>query len=373
MRKKLGEILVETGAVNAADVDAALSQQGAGEPERLGDLLVASGKLSAKALAQALAGQYGLPYVELPALPQAVIDLVPMELQRQHRFVPLQQADTELTIALADLANLEVVATLEQTWTKVNVCVADGDEIDALHATLSGLFAPPPPPARAASLAEDLFGSIDDMEPPPVAPPMSPPAVSRTATSTQAEELFGALNLESARTGISVQPEVHPEPPPAAEAEDPVIDGEPAENSGVVSGVVVVPPPGESTAGLFAMLALGDQGAVVETPFKSDQEPLPVLAAPVPAGTVAYGMKSPLAPAPSVVPEPPAVFSMPSSPGDPMPDWLSGSTPSAITGAWTGALDHLAPSKLVVGTVRVLLARGLVTEAEILAALGEKS
>jgi hypothetical protein len=39
---------------------------------------------------------------------------------------------------------------------------------------------------------------------------------------------------------------------------------------------------------------------------------------------------------------------------------------------WTGALDHLMPSKLVVGLTRALLARGLVTEEEILAALGQK-
>ena len=112
MRKKLDEILVETGAATSDDVEEALREQSAGEPNRLGDLLVANGKLSPRDLARALSDQYKLPFVELPSLPQAIIDLVPLELQLQFRFVPLEQKDTELTIAMADLANLEVVTTL---------------------------------------------------------------------------------------------------------------------------------------------------------------------------------------------------------------------------------------------------------------------
>ncbi|HEY0881544.1 MAG TPA: hypothetical protein VGD87_08440, partial [Archangium sp.] len=242
MKKKLGEILVTSGAVSGADVDAALQEQSAGEPSRLGDLLVATGKLDSTQLARALAEQYELPYVELPPLPQAVLDLVPLDLQRQFRFVPLKSVGTELHIAMADLANLEVIATLEQQWTKVHVNVSSGDEIDALHATLSGLFAAPVIEGEAAlgPSAEDLFGSLEldaepepagvDLGPPPVlavspsqvlalasaqiaspppqaAPPMPAIApvvasVAPPASSPQlADDLFGDLNLESARTG----------------------------------------------------------------------------------------------------------------------------------------------------------------------------
>ncbi len=363
MRKKLGEILVETGAASSDDVESALAEQSAGEPNRLGDLLVANGKLSPKDLARALSSQYKLPYVELPSLPQALIDLVPLELQLQFRFVPLEQKDTELTIAMADLANLEVVATLEQTWTKVHVCVAASDEIDALHATLSGLFispvppAPSPMPSRASPKAEDLFGDLNldsSSTGIPVKPaPIAPLTVEERADAASAEALFGDLNLSST-SGIDRLPPPVPAEPAKAPEEEPVVDGEPAENSGAIS----VPGPKEGTGSILAMLADGGTGPVVDTPFKSD---------------VSVGALVPSQPLPFSTPTPakleaPAETSSP--PGPALPDWLGESSPSAIASAWTGALDHLAPSKLVVGLTRALLAKGIVTEEEILAALG---
>lgn len=441
MKKKLGEILVTSGAVSGADVDAALQEQSAGEPSRLGDLLVATGKLDSTQLARALAEQYELPYVELPPLPQAVLDLVPLDLQRQFRFVPLKSVGTELHIAMADLANLEVVATLEQQWTKVHVNVSSGDEIDALHATLSGLFAAPVIEGEAAPgpNAEDLFGSLEldaepepagvDLGPPPVlavspsqvlalasaqiaspppqaAPPMPAIApvvasVAPPASSPQlADDLFGDLNLESARTGISAKlpeepprlvavPALEPEPLPDV---DPVpLEPEPEpvlvpESSGpVLTGEVVAPgsTPGaaEGTGPLLDLLAREGTGPVVDTPFFTGGDSAPVVPAMSDAPFVSS--RSSLN-APALQPQAAA----PKSDED-LPDWLKSgpaegaaavssaptSLPPPVPSApaeWTGALDHLMPSRLVVGLTRALLARGIVTEEEILAALGQK-
>ena len=141
--------------------------------------MLASGRISSQQLARALADQHQVPFVELPALPQAVLDLVPLQLQREYRFVPLESKDTELSIAMADLSNLEVVNRLEEQWSKVIVHVAAGDEIDALHATLSGLFVEPVA-AKSSALADDLFGSLDlensedGAAVPPVAPTIAP-------------------------------------------------------------------------------------------------------------------------------------------------------------------------------------------------------
>ena len=339
MKKKLGEILVSSGMVSKADIADALSDQSAGEPSRLGDLLVAAGKLSATQLAQALAQQYEVPFVELPPLPQAVLDLVPLDLQRQFRFVPLRSEGTELSIAMADLADREVLPQLETQWTKVNVAVASGEEIDALHATLSGLFKPPEPVSTLQS--EDLFGSLELDE--PIAPPVP---VARPAPP-RAEDLFGDLNLESSRTGIPAEaPEVE------LEGSGPVIT---AERVG--------------TGPLLDLVAREGTGPVVDTPFFRDAAgdvvpSIPDLPFQVSDSAILAAQTS----APPV--------STPSSISEPLPDWLGGGTrpapPVAEPQAWTGALDHLAPSKLVLGLTRALLARGLVTEAEILAALGPK-
>ncbi len=434
MRKKLGEILVASGAVGDADVEAALNDQSAGEPNRLGDLLVATGKITSTQLAHALAEQYELPYVDLPPLPQAVLDLVPLELQRQYRFVPLKSDGTELHIAMADLANVEVLAILEQQWTKVHVNVATGDEIDALHNTLSGIFKTSSPdlPSVAPSVdpVDDLFGGLElDAEPvlsapspvpsiAPVAPAIEAPRPSpslHASASPGIDDLFGDLNLESERTGIPARPPDATPPPatelaPAEEEEDAVLTEEPVEEeppmveavretSGpVLEGVreVTVEPAEifpegsgpvldgvrEGTGPLLDMLVDGGgTGPVIDTPFFRDSSigdlvppmadlPFSSDSALARLALVAPGVAAPAQPIPA---------SSPSSSGEQLPDWLKDTGPAAAVpvagstpGTWTGALDHLAPSKLVLGLTRALLARGLVTEEEILAALGQK-
>ncbi len=437
MKKKLGEILVNSGAVSGPDVEAALADQSAGEPNRLGDLLVATGKISSVQLARALAEQYQLPYVDLPQLPQAVLDLVPLDLQRQFRLVPLKSEGTELSIAMADLANIEVLAVLEQQWTQVHVHVAGGDEIDALHATLSGIFSPivsedeasVPPAISPFSTADDLFGPLDlepveelqltgsDSSPSPVpviapvhAVPRSSPAAPSSA-GPRAEDLFGDLNLESARTGIAARPPEDIFSAPvrnvtmqlgAVAVEKPALDSpipdppasppevaELSEGSGpVLMGIR------EGTGPLLDMLfkegsgPMGDlllregTGPVVDTPFFRDSGlglVVPAMSdAPFASNRSSLSALA-IAPPQSTTPEqeplaPPVPDVSPS--GEALPDWLRTDSPHepkpGHPSPWTGALDHLMPSKLVVGLTRALLARGLVTEGEILAALGQK-
>ncbi len=69
------------------------------------------------------------------------------------------------------------------------------------------------------------------------------------------------------------------------------------------------------------------------------------------------------------------------APQESLPSWL-GSAASAVAqapqgfvlhpGEWTGKLDDTPPSRLIVGAVKALVQKGLVTEAEILEALGKK-
>lgn len=244
MKKKLGEILVTTGAVTGADVDDALREQSAGEPSRLGDLLVASGKLTASQLAQALAEQHQLPYVDLPPLPQAVLDLVPMELQRQFRFVPLRSDGTELHVAMADLANLEVIATLEQSWTKVHVSVASGDEIDALHATLSGLFAVPAeaPPASHSPTVDELFGSLELDPSPPVMGTALDPLPDEPLAEVPSVSDSAVMRIASAVSAAPMPPEVLVAPPPPPVLPQPARSPPATATSKSQTSLPVVPP-----------------------------------------------------------------------------------------------------------------------------------
>lgn len=413
MKKKLGEILVTSGAVSGADVAAALADQSAGEPSRLGDLLIATGKLTSAQLACALAQQYQLPFVELPHLPQAVLDLIPLDLQRQFRVVPLKSDGTELSIAMADLTNIDVLAVLEQQWTRVHVNVASGDEIDALHATLSGIFSRTPgdgltsvaPSISPFPSADDLFGSLDvdptAFEPgssvPGIAPVQSQeirpsPAPHTSSAPPLAEDLFGDLNLDSARTGIDAKPpeedaEAMPVVPEPAEVPAPEVFPEGSgpvlmgirEGTGPLLDMLLKEGTGpvlkEGTGPLVdtpffrdgAISGLVQRPSMTEAPFAASRSSLSMLAIPPP---------QPTAPAPEAAKSPAPALP---APGEVLPDWLRiepTAQPAPATAgdsvAWTGALDHLMPSKLVVGLTRALLARGLLTEEEILAALGQK-
>ncbi len=184
MRRKLGEILVSSGFVTNEDIHLALTDQSAGEPARLGDLLVALGKITPLQLARALSIQYAIPYLDLPVVPQSVMDAVPLDFQRQYRFLPIKVEPGVITIAMADLSQLvtDVLPTLKRQHPSVKVFVAAGDEIDAVHAALSGQYDTAPAsslPAIAPAIAPvsasgpaselDLFASFE-LDPPPPGP-----------------------------------------------------------------------------------------------------------------------------------------------------------------------------------------------------------
>ena len=108
----------------------------------------------------------------------------------------------------------------------------------------------------------------------------------------------------------------------------------------------------------------GAISGLTQAPFASNRSSLSMLAIPPPQPT-----------APTLEVTNARASDPPAAPGaDPLPDWLRVEPPARVgdSVAWTGALDHLMPSKLVVGLTRALLARGLLTEEEILAALGQK-
>lgn len=179
MKRKLGEILVKSGAVTEKDIASALSDQNAGEPNRLGDLLVELGKISPTQLARALALQHDLPFVELPGIPEATLALIPLAFQQQHRLVPFRQDSENVFVAMADPAHGDVIEDLRfQLKKKITVFVAAGDEIDSIHAvaqggqhvyqsspsvapTISPVVPPPRGKSAPAPTASDLFDSVD--------------------------------------------------------------------------------------------------------------------------------------------------------------------------------------------------------------------
>jgi type IV pilus assembly protein PilB len=100
---RLGELLIESELVTASRLDEALLQQSA-SGKRLGELLVELGAIDDFDLARVLSGRLGVPLADLrrDTPEDAAIALVPESLARSHVAIPIGRTDTGLQIAMAD-------------------------------------------------------------------------------------------------------------------------------------------------------------------------------------------------------------------------------------------------------------------------------
>lgn len=103
---RIGELLVEFGHLREADVVAALgAQEASADRERkLGEILVEQGLLGAQELASVLSSQLGIPCVDAGSIePETqLLEGVPLETCRRHRFLPLRREDGRVCVAFAD-------------------------------------------------------------------------------------------------------------------------------------------------------------------------------------------------------------------------------------------------------------------------------
>jgi type IV pilus assembly protein PilB len=109
-RRLLGAVLAEQGAVSAADLAAALTEQQR-SGRRLGETLLSLQTVSEEQVARALAEQWGYLYRDLaaqPPLPEAVA-MVPAEVAERHRIVPVMLDGKELLIATSDPIQYEAM------------------------------------------------------------------------------------------------------------------------------------------------------------------------------------------------------------------------------------------------------------------------
>ena len=118
-RKRLGQILLDEGVVGVEQLERAIESQ-----HRTGDLLVDSltkqGEVSGEALAGAVAGQMGTPYLSVGQyhIAKEALALFPEEICRQYRFMPLDIIGHTVTIAAGNLLNADIISELERITRK---------------------------------------------------------------------------------------------------------------------------------------------------------------------------------------------------------------------------------------------------------------
>ena len=137
MRKKIGELLIESGALSPEQVHTALGRQRSrAHEQRLGSVIVTLGFASPTAVARALAQQADLPFVQLPDdIPEYVRSIVSLDFQTEHRLVPFllerEGRSERLHVAVDDPSDLTVVEELGFQLNKpLRVYVAAEDDLD---------------------------------------------------------------------------------------------------------------------------------------------------------------------------------------------------------------------------------------------------
>ena len=117
-RKKIGEILVNRGDLNASELSfvlALIKETG----ERLGKVCLENSLITEEALAQALAEQFGMEYVDLKGfkMDDVILDIfphiVPPDAIYRYHFVPLKPSGDFLVLAVADPTDVIKLDELE--------------------------------------------------------------------------------------------------------------------------------------------------------------------------------------------------------------------------------------------------------------------
>ncbi len=102
-RRRIGEVLVELGIVNEDEISRALEAQRS-SGRRLGEVLLQEGLVQPRDLVRALAVQFDLPFVDLSDRPIdiEVSQLVPQQLAKRHRALPVWREDQQIVVAMAN-------------------------------------------------------------------------------------------------------------------------------------------------------------------------------------------------------------------------------------------------------------------------------
>lgn len=101
-RKRLGDLLVESGLITEEQLLVALDEKL--PDEKLGDTLLREGYITEQQLIEVLEFQLGIPHINISQYPinQDTVQLVPYEIAKRYQVMPIRTDDNQLFIAMAD-------------------------------------------------------------------------------------------------------------------------------------------------------------------------------------------------------------------------------------------------------------------------------
>ena len=133
VEKRIGDMLVDANLISQEQLQSAL-EVARRSKKKVGKVLIEEGIITSQTLAAALSYQLNIPIVDLKKVsPQPdAIRLIPEELARRLRVVPVSTDEFSLLIAMADPQDVAAITELEaRAQKRVTSALAPEDEIDA--------------------------------------------------------------------------------------------------------------------------------------------------------------------------------------------------------------------------------------------------
>ena len=129
--KQLGELLLEKGIINQAQLDKALKIQKE-KGGLIGQIFVMLGYVKEEEIAQVLTVQYGFPYLPLESyeISADMIKLIPENVARQYNLIAIDKIGNLLTISMSNPLNIQAAEDIEMlSGCKVQVFISTMTDI----------------------------------------------------------------------------------------------------------------------------------------------------------------------------------------------------------------------------------------------------
>lgn len=208
--RRVGDILRRQNVVSPEILEKAEAARTAGES--LAGALIRLGHLDEKTLAAAYARQYGVAIINLDELeiPAEVISLVPENLARRYRFLPLGRDGRRLRVAIAEpshINDIESIMRFQHQFEEIDVSFV---EDTALNRAIDVYYGKVQPGTQLSDLLDRVRSEAADAEVvTPLDENLDPAALKNAAEESALVKLVNGILHEAVRQGAS---DIHVEP-----------------------------------------------------------------------------------------------------------------------------------------------------------------
>jgi hypothetical protein len=241
----LGTLIFRAGLLAEEQLEDAL-QEGMRTGKRLGEVLIERGWLHERDLGRLLAGQKGLPFVEISPsdAEPAALQMLPEEKAKLQVALPLRHEDGQLVVAVADPSNELMIENLRRALgAEPKLVVAPYADLVRSIGEAYGA-APVEAPASPDPVAAEAVAA----EPVAAEPAAAEPVAAEPVLAQPEPPLPEAPQPELAQPGAQPEPQLETPLPPPVEPE-PVADAIQPLTPPAVTPLPTVLPPAEERAG----------------------------------------------------------------------------------------------------------------------------